>query len=88
MQFGVVKYTPYPDGPSPMSVKPGDKVLYDRRREAEVEIRGQMYSLVYETQSVLAILDSATVVQPGQFGEQTQSGNWIEHPAVQTGQGR
>lgn len=40
-------------------VKPGDKVLFDRRREAEIRIQGRDYSLVFEEQSIFVILDSA-----------------------------
>ena len=35
---------------------PGMTVLYSRRREAEVFIRGEMYSLVHAEQSVLAVM--------------------------------
>ena len=41
----------------PMEVKPGDKVLYDRRREAEFYMEGVRYSLVYEEQSVLGVFE-------------------------------
>lgn len=41
----------------PMEVKPGDKVLYDRRREAEIYIQNVRYSLVYEEQSILGIIE-------------------------------
>jgi len=40
-----------------MECKPGDRVLFDRRRHREIYIEGERYSLVYEAQSVLAILE-------------------------------
>lgn len=45
------------DGRAPMSVKPGDRVLYDRRREAEIFIDGEKYSLIHEEQSILAVIE-------------------------------
>jgi co-chaperonin GroES (HSP10) len=44
-------------GRLPMETKPGDRVIYDRRREAEIEIGGERYSLLYEEQGCLAIID-------------------------------
>lgn len=38
-------------------VKVGDRVLTDRRREAELYINGERYWIVYEQQAILAILD-------------------------------
>lgn len=40
-----------------MSVKVGDKVLYDRRREAEIYIDGQRLSIVNESQSIVGVLE-------------------------------
>lgn len=40
-----------------MLVKAGDKILYDRRRECEIYLEGVRHSLVYEEQSVLAVLE-------------------------------
>lgn len=42
----------------PMETKPGDRVIFDRRREAEIEIGGERLSLVYEEQSILAVLET------------------------------
>lgn len=44
-------------GRLPMETKPGDRVLYDRRREAEIEIGCERLSLVYEEQAILAVLE-------------------------------
>lgn len=41
----------------PMQCKVGDTVVYDRRKEAELFIDGVRYTLLYELQSVLAILE-------------------------------
>lgn len=40
----------------PCTCKPGDRVIYERRKEAEVFIDGVRYGLVYEEQAVLMIL--------------------------------
>lgn len=42
----------------PCTCKPGDRVIYERRKEAEVFIDGVRYGLVYEEQACLAILGS------------------------------
>lgn len=42
----------------PPQCQPGDKVLYSRRREAEVYIGGVRHSLVHAEQSILAVLES------------------------------
>jgi co-chaperonin GroES (HSP10) len=39
-------------------VKPGDRVLYSRRREAEFIVNGERLSLMYAEQSVLAVLEA------------------------------
>jgi len=41
----------------PMSVRPGQRVLYSRRREAEIFIEGERYALVHLEQSIMAILE-------------------------------
>lgn len=41
----------------PMQTKPGDRVLYSRRRECEIEITGERLQLCYEEQSVLCVLE-------------------------------
>ena len=41
----------------PMICKPGDRIVFDRRREAELYIDGQRYSLCHEEQSVFAVLE-------------------------------
>lgn len=46
------------DGHVPLTVKPGDRVLYSRRREAEVYLKGRRYAMVYESQSIFAVLES------------------------------
>ncbi len=40
-----------------MEVKPGMKVLYDRRKEAEFFVGGQRYGIINEEQSCFAILE-------------------------------
>jgi co-chaperonin GroES (HSP10) len=45
-------------GTLPMTVKPGDVVLFDRRREAEFNVDGETYCLVNESQSVFCILEA------------------------------
>ena len=42
-------------GRLPLDVKVGDKVLYDRRREAEFFWQGQRYNIVYEEQAIIGI---------------------------------
>lgn len=49
----------------PMSVRPGDRVLYNRRREAEFFIDGERYSLIHEEQSCLALLREEKVLPLG-----------------------
>jgi co-chaperonin GroES (HSP10) len=48
-------------GRCPITVEPqcrrGQKVLYSRRREAEVYIEGERYSLINAEQSILAVLE-------------------------------
>ena len=41
----------------PMNCKPGDVVIIERRREAEVYIEGTKFTLAHEEQAILAILD-------------------------------
>ncbi len=41
----------------PMYCKPGDRILYDRRKEAELFIDGVRYGLLHEEQSVFAVLE-------------------------------
>ena len=41
----------------PTECKPGDRVIYDRRREAELLWKGETYSLIHEEQSILAVLE-------------------------------
>ncbi len=43
----------------PMYCKPGDTVIYDRRKEGEIFINGERFGILHEEQAVLAILDSA-----------------------------
>jgi co-chaperonin GroES (HSP10) len=47
----------------PMDVKPGDIVIFDRRRECEVYIEGDRYALIHQEQSVLAVLDPDVATQ-------------------------
>jgi chaperonin GroES len=42
----------------PMDVKPGDKILYDQRKEAEVFIDGERFTLIHQQQSIIGILES------------------------------
>lgn len=46
----------------PMTVKPGDLVLYNRRRDAELYVNGTRYSLIHEEQSVYAILKGDDII--------------------------
>ncbi len=41
----------------PAQCNPGDRVIYDRRREAEVIIEGKRYGMIHAEQSVLAVLE-------------------------------
>ena len=41
----------------PMEVEPGDKICYDRRRECELFIDGERYSLIHQEQSIFAVLE-------------------------------
>jgi chaperonin GroES len=41
-----------------LQVKVGDRVITDRRKEAELYIDGERYQLVYEQQAILAVLQS------------------------------
>jgi hypothetical protein len=41
----------------PMYCKPGDVVIIERRREAEVYIEGVRYTIAHEQQAVIAVLD-------------------------------
>lgn len=43
----------------PCSCKPGDRVVYERRKEAEFYVGGVRYSLVYESQAVIGVLVDA-----------------------------
>ena len=60
-QAGVFETCPQCQGDGikrfPMEVKVGDRVLYDRRRDAEFVIEGERYNLVFEEQSVLGVLE-------------------------------
>ena len=40
-----------------LQVKVGDRVICDRRKEAELYIDGERYQLVYEQQAILAVLE-------------------------------
>ncbi len=40
----------------PMYCKPGDTVIYDRRKEGEIFIDGERFGILHEEQAVLAIL--------------------------------
>lgn len=52
----------------PMSVRPGQRVLYSRRLEAEVFINGERYAMVHEEQAIFAIMrgdhESRTIPRP------------------------
>lgn len=50
----------------PMSVEAGDRVLYNRRREAEFFINGNRYSLIHEEQSCFALLRGESVLPLGE----------------------
>lgn len=41
----------------PMYCKPGDTVVYDRRKESELFIEGCRYAVIHEEQAVFAILE-------------------------------
>lgn len=41
----------------PMDVKPGDRVVYDRRTECEVYLQGEPYSLIHQEQSIFCVLE-------------------------------
>lgn len=41
----------------PMDVAPGDKVVYDRRKECEIYIHGERYSLIHQEQSIMAVIE-------------------------------
>jgi co-chaperonin GroES (HSP10) len=45
------------DGRLPMHTKPGDRVLYTRRRDEEIYVNGVRYSLVHEGQAVLGVIE-------------------------------
>jgi co-chaperonin GroES (HSP10) len=40
-----------------MQCKVGDKVIYDKRRDLELHIGGETYSLVNEEQAILAVIE-------------------------------
>lgn len=66
-QFSIRKYALddcpycYGGGKEPLTVptqcEPGDRVLFSRRREAEFYVNGERLSLIFEEQSVLAVLE-------------------------------
>lgn len=45
-------------GRLPMPVKAGDRVLYSKRREAEISVGGVLYSLINAEQSIYALLEA------------------------------
>lgn len=45
----------------PMHVLPGDRVLYNRRMEAEIEIEGQRYGMVHEEQAVIGVMHDGSL---------------------------
>jgi chaperonin GroES len=47
-----------PDGKRrPMSVKVGDRILYDHPRTAEIKVDGEDYVVLHEEQHVLAVVE-------------------------------
>lgn len=56
--WGVIRYRSF-DGAErrEMQTKPGDRCVYVRRREGEIEIGGERLTLAYEEQACLAILE-------------------------------
>ena len=77
-------------GRIPMSVRPGDTILYNRRREAEFFIQGERYSLIHEEQSAYALLlgDSViplrdrVVVKRAESSNTTRGGLYIPDAAI------
>ena len=45
-------------GRLPMSVRPGDRVLYSQRQEAEIFINHQRYGICHEEQAIIGIWDT------------------------------
>lgn len=54
-------------GHLPMSVEPGDEVLYTRRAEAEVYINGTRYVMCHEEQAVLGIFKTFLGLRSDRF---------------------
>lgn len=42
----------------PMETKPGDRVIYDKRRECALELAGESFQLCYEEQAILCVLEN------------------------------
>lgn len=47
----------FPGGRFPMSVKPGDVVLYERRAGTDVNLNGTTYVVLHEEQHVVAVIE-------------------------------
>ena len=70
-----------PDGwRFPPTVKPGDRVLLDRRREAEFIFEGVRHTLCYEQQAILAVVHGGEQPSAGRCSQCRGSGESDKRP--------